>query len=106
MLNCQWAGVSTVPGSWVMLNAMCASGVIIPELGHNYGLYHSNVLLPSGTYVPYLDYSCAMGVGTGGGNDAKCYSLPQVRALGIPLNVGRCSVWAPECRFAMAIRCA
>lgn len=79
-LNCQWAGVSTVPGSWVMLNALCTPGVIIHELGHNYGLYHSNVLLPSGTNVPYLDYSCAMGVGTGGGNDAKCYSLPQVRA--------------------------
>ena len=38
---------------------------------------------PPQTYVQYLDYSCAMGVGTGGGSDGKCYSLPQMKALGL-----------------------
>ena len=47
-LSCPWAGLSPLPGSYVMTNADCSVGVLLHELGHNYGLYHSNVLLPSG----------------------------------------------------------
>jgi len=35
------------------------------------------------TYLPYMDFSCAMGAATGGGNDAKCYSLPHMHSLGL-----------------------
>ena len=30
-----------------------------------------------------MDFSCAMGAATGGGDDAKCYSLPQMHSLGL-----------------------
>ena len=36
-----------------------------------------------------MDFSCAMGAATGGGDDAKCYSLPHMHSLGLmsPLRV-------------------
>eukprot|EP00955_Chlamydomonas_euryale_P003547 37916-Chlamydomonas_euryale.AAC.1 len=44
-LGCGWSGQAVLPGQWVMMNANCGKGVIIHELGHNYGLMHSNVLV-------------------------------------------------------------
>lgn len=80
-LGCQWSGQATMPGSWVMMNGNCGKGVLIHELGHNYGMQHSNVL-SGNSVIEYADYSCVMGAATDNGNDAKCYSLPWVHAIG------------------------
>ncbi len=57
-VSCNWSGVATLPGTWIMMNAMCGKGVIIHELGHNYGLQHSNVLSVAGVSVGLEDRCC------------------------------------------------
>ncbi len=50
-LKCSWSGLATAPGFWVMMNGMCGKGVLIHEMGHNYGLDHSNVLTSTGVSI-------------------------------------------------------
>jgi hypothetical protein len=47
-LWCTWAGASTIPGTFVLMNAGCPPGVVIHEMGHNYGLHHSDLIVPDG----------------------------------------------------------
>lgn len=52
-LMCEWAGGSTIPGKFVLMNNMCGRGTLLHELGHNYGLMHANRLDVTGQYYVY-----------------------------------------------------
>ncbi len=70
-----------------MTNAECGKGTLLHEMGHNYGLEHSDLVSPqSGQVLEYLDFSCGMGAATGEDKGEEICRQPIVSGWKKPAN--------------------